>query len=395
MKELTVSGLEGLLVRVSALESAARALEEEKPGADESVRRLIQSIAGLTRKYDVPEIREALGAAAEASSTDLPAAVKFLAGFLRDLAARARTQKLVILVIDDDPDVTELLQLRLSEPNRDVLVASTITEAARLISERSLSLILLDLHLPDTDGRNLLLSLREDPVTASIPIVVITADTNPEHQDECLGLGADEYFRKPFDLESLAVAVSTRLRRSAEISSESHRDALTGLANRRALAIEFDRARKHASQGETPITVAMLDLDHFKEINDTYGHVAVDEVLKRLASVLPRVLRGSDFVCRWGGEEFVLVLPETDEAQAAIVVEKVLAALRSERFGEDGSGFQVTLSAGVAAVPPDASLDDVVAEADRRLYRAKSAGRNRVVSTAGGGTVDTIDASSS
>ncbi len=395
MKELTVSGLEGLLVRVSALESAARALEEEKPGADESVRRLIQSIAGLTRKYDVPEIREALGAAAEASSTDLPAAVKFLAGFLRDLAARARTQKLVILVIDDDPDVTELLQLRLSEPNRDVLVASTITEAARLISERSLSLILLDLHLPDTDGRNLLLSLREDPVTASIPIVVITADTNPEHQDECLGLGADEYFRKPFDLESLAVAVSTRLRRSAEISSESHRDALTGLANRRALAIEFDRARKHASQGETPITVAMLDLDHFKEINDTYGHVAGDEVLKRLASVLPRVLRGSDFVCRWGGEEFVLVLPETDEAQAAIVVEKVLAALRSERFGEDGSGFQVTLSAGVAAVPPDASLDDVVAEADRRLYRAKSAGRNRVVSTAGGGTVDTIDASSS
>ena len=395
MKELTVSGLEGLLVRVSALESAARALEEEKPGADESVRRLIQSIAGLTRKYDVPEIREALGAAAEASSTYLPAAVKFLAGFLRDLAARARTQKLVILVIDDDPDVTELLQLRLSEPNRDVLVASTITEAARLISERSLSLILLDLHLPDTDGRNLLLSLREDPVTASIPIVVITADTNPEHQDECLGLGADEYFRKPFDLESLAVAVSTRLRRSAEISSESHRDALTGLANRRALAIEFDRARKHASQGETPITVAMLDLDHFKEINDTYGHVAGDEVLKRLASVLPRVLRGSDFVCRWGGEEFVLVLPETDEAQAAIVVEKVLAALRSERFGEDGSGFQVTLSAGVAAVPPDASLDDVVAEADRRLYRAKSAGRNRVVSTAGGGTVDTIDASSS
>ena len=382
-------------MRVSALESAARALEEEKPGADESVRRLIQSIAGLTRKYDVPEIREALGAAAEASSTDLPAAVKFLAGFLRDLAARARTQKLVILVIDDDPDVTELLQLRLSEPNRDVLVASTITEAARLISERSLSLILLDLHLPDTDGRNLLLSLREDPVTASIPIVVITADTNPEHQDECLGLGADEYFRKPFDLESLAVAVSTRLRRSAEISSESHRDALTGLANRRALAIEFDRARKHASQGETPITVAMLDLDHFKEINDTYGHVAGDEVLKRLASVLPRVLRGSDFVCRWGGEEFVLVLPETDEAQAAIVVEKVLAALRSERFGEDGSGFQVTLSAGVAAVPPDASLDDVVAEADRRLYRAKSAGRNRVVSTAGGGTVDTIDASSS
>ena len=395
MKELTVSGLEGLLVRVSALESAARALEEEKPGADESVRRLIQSIAGLTRKYDVPEIREALGAAAEAASSDLPAAVTCLAGVLRELAARARTQKLVILVIDDDPDVTELLQLRLSEPNRDVLVASTITEAARLISERSLSLILLDLHLPDTDGRNLLLSLREDPVTASIPIVVITADTNPEHQDECLGLGADEYFRKPFDLESLAVAVSTRLRRSAEISSESHRDALTGLANRRALAIEFDRARKHASQGETPITVAMLDLDHFKEINDTYGHVAGDEVLKRLASVLPRVLRGSDFVCRWGGEEFVLVLPETDEAQAAIVVEKVLAALRSERFGEDGSGFQVTLSAGVAAVPPDASLDDVVAEADRRLYRAKSAGRNRVVSTAGGGTVDTIDASSS
>lgn len=368
-------------MRVAALESAARALEEEKPGADESVRRLIQSIAGLTRKYDVPEIREALAAAAAASSIDLPAAVKFLAGFLRDHAARARTQKLVILVIDDDPDVTELLQLRLLEPNRDVLVAATITEATRLISERSLSLILLDLHLPDTDGRNLLLSLREDPMTASIPIVVITADTNPEHQDECLGLGADEYFRKPFDLESLAVSVSTRLRRSAEIASEAHRDALTGLANRRALAVEFDRARKQAAHEETPITIAMLDLDHFKKINDTYGHVAGDEVLKGLAGVLLRVLRGSDFVCRWGGEELVVLLPETAEIEAAFVVEKVLAAFRAERFTVDGGEFQVTFSAGVVGVPPGAALEEAVGHADRRLYRAKSKGRNRVVST--------------
>ncbi|MBE7452455.1 MAG: sensor domain-containing diguanylate cyclase [Kofleriaceae bacterium] len=157
-------------------------------------------------------------------------------------------------------------------------------------------------------------------------------------------------------------------------------DALTGLANRASFAESFGRIRPVCERAGSPLAVALVDLDRFKSINDTHGHAMGDEVLRRVATVVARALRSSDVVARWGGEELVVLLPDTDREGAVTALEKVLAAVRREVFvTATGATFSVSFSAGVAEVPRGASLEHAVTVADERLYAAKRAGRARVL----------------
>jgi diguanylate cyclase (GGDEF)-like protein len=383
MQSLSGRYREGLSVRIDAL-TAARAVLEERPlEAAESIRRIAHSLRGSGGTYGFPEITAAAAAVEEAGPGLLPAAVERLLATLRGVVESKEAQKVAVLVIEDDPDISFMLQATLAAPNREILVAESAGRAEAMLVEKEVSLIVLDLILPDSDGRDLLVRLRERPATAALPIIVLTAQGGPQSTTECLALGADDYFEKPFDPIVLSMAISAKLQRSAELIRESRQDLLTGLPNRAAFSEAFERARLLAARLGQPLSLAIMDLDGFKSVNDRHGHVTGDGILRQAASTIASALRKSDLLARWGGDEFVALFANTDPAGAVLALDKARLALRSERFlAPGGEVVEITLSGGVAKVGVSARVDEAVAEADRFLYLAKGGGRNRVASQA-------------
>lgn len=199
---------------------------------------------------------------------------------------------------------------------------------------------------------------------------------------ECFALGADIYFEKPFKLDELSAAVAAKLHRNAEMTHDARKDALTGLPNRAAFSEMFLRVRLITDRGNEPLSVGIIDLDHFKSVNDTYGHKTGDDVLKVTAKLVSKALRKSDYFARWGGEEFVALFPQTDDEGAVMGLKKSQIAMNEHKFtAEDGRQFQVTFSAGVAEVDKGLSVDEAIAKADRFLYQAKDQGRNRILTS--------------
>jgi two-component system cell cycle response regulator len=371
----------GLATRVEALKAARRDLDAGE--SIESVRRIAHTLRGSGTTYGFPEITETAAALEDAAPADFTIALERLLETILGVCAASETEdKAGILVIDDDPCITDLLRTVLNASNREVYVAATAMEAEAVLEEKRVSLILLDLVLPDTDGRNFLVRLKERPATANVPVIVLSAKMGAQPKTECFALGADAYYEKPFEVETLCAAISAWLYRTEGNLRESRRDHLTGLPNRAAFREAFVRNLSLAGRRGEPVSAAILDLDRFKGINDTYGHASGDEVLRRAASVLTGALRKSDLLARWGGEEFVVLFPNTGLEGAGMAVRKALEALRSQEFeAPGGRSFQVTFSAGVTEVSPAWSVEEAVAEADRYLYLAKAQGRNCVLTS--------------
>ena len=371
---------DALVTRIKSLESSRKALLEGEEDVIESIKRVVQSLRSSGEIDAFPRIDELATAVENATKEELPAQLDNLLNTLSEIVSETESDKINILVVDDDPTISLLLKKKLSTENREVLIAETGTEAEKILNEREVSLIILDLFLPDIDGRTVLLHLRERPQTSRIPVVVLSARESSQTKTECFALGADEYFVKPFDPEVLVVSISAKLQRTKEISREAQRDSLTRLPNRSAFNSTFERMRSFANRVGAPLSVGMLDIDRFKSINDTYGHTMGDEVLQRIASVINKSLRKYDSLFRWGGEEFVVILPNTGTSGGVRALEKALQAVSEERFTSSGAEiFVVTFSAGVTEVTQDSTMDEIIEEADRLLYKAKSSGRNRVM----------------
>jgi diguanylate cyclase (GGDEF)-like protein len=380
MLELRTWYRERLSTRIAALEKARAELKRPSPESIESIRRIAHSLRGSGATYGFPEITEVARGLEEAEEEQLTSWLDRLLATLRQAAAQGRVGRAGILIIEDDEEQSRFYEDSLAAPGRDFYVARTAAQAQSFLEEKEISLILLDLVLPDTDGRNLLLKLRDRLATAAIPVVVITVKNASQVRDECLALGADDFLEKPVTRESLEGTVSARLRSGSDMARELRRDPLTGLPNRASFHEFFHRARCAAMTAREPLTVGLLDMDTFKQVNDLFGHAMGDQVLRRVAAILSRTLRGTDFLARWGGEEFVAVFPKTDAAGAVKAFQKALAAVRGEPFSlPDGRTLQVTFSAGVAQVSEDMGAEEAVNEADRYLYLAKEAGRNRVL----------------
>jgi diguanylate cyclase (GGDEF)-like protein len=387
MEELKSWYREQLAGRIDALEAAAAALREGRGvEARGTVRRIAHSLRGSGGTYGFPAITSAAAAVEDAEEEHLPARLDTLLQVLREVSTQGEPEKMGILVIDDDPEITHLLQWHLANKNRQVFVAGTAAEAEQVLAREPISLMILDLVLPDTDGRNLLMRLRERPATATAPVIILSVKTNGLVKSECFALGADEFLEKPFDPDTLAAAVASKLQRAAEIAHDSREDHLTALPNRAALHEAFRRANALAGRQGSPLALAFIDLDHFKQVNDAYGHAAGDHVLRRAAQVISGALRESDVLARWGGEEFLAILPNTDVEGATRALEHAAERFRQEVFNVDGREFRLTFSAGVGPVDVDDTVEEAVARADYHLYLAKSAGRDRVVSQAGEAT---------
>ncbi len=374
--------------RIETLEAVKQALGKDDGEAGESIRRIAHSLKGTGATYGFLEISHAADSLLEAPPEALPEATEALIETMHRVAKSAPEEVATILIVEDEPQMLGLLSAKLAGPNRKIVTAEDAASADLVLAEGEVDLILLDLILPDGDGRDLLARIRDNPRYTATPVIVVSAREGTQPKAECYALGADEYFEKPVDYDALSAAVATKLLRAGELSREARLDPLTGLLNRAGVSIAFERARALAQRAGYPLSLALADLDGLKRINDTYGHAVGDEVLRRFAEILSSSLRRSDRIARWGGDEFVILFANANPRGATQALEKVLRIISEESFGvkqdghgENGPPLRVGFSAGVTSVSKRSRLDDVVAKADELLYRAKAAGGRRILTS--------------
>ncbi len=303
-----------------------------------------------------------------------------------------------ILIVDDHEDNIEILRARLETSGYIIDSAADGEEALRCVREVPPDLILLDVMLPLMDGHEVARRIKGDTSLPFIPIIMQTALDTTESKVLGLGAGADDYVSKPINfaelearvrsmlrIKALQVALEKRERALEEANTELQRmaitDGLTGLYNRRHIEERLREMFEHSLRLHEPLGCVLFDLDNFKSVNDTYGHQAGDEVLRQLAQLLRDAAREVDRVGRYGGEEFIVILPGTVLDAAVTFAERARRMVDDHVFTYEGGTLRRTLSAGVAAFPhPLVRVrDELVKASDDALYAAKSLGRNRVV----------------
>ena len=293
-----------------------------------------------------------------------------------------------VVVADDSPTVRALVRVRLESAGYRVVEAADGRQALDAVAAGGVDVLLLDVEMPVLDGHATITALKADPATAGVPVVFLTARGGGDDVVEALRLGATDYLRKPPDDAELLARVGAALevarlhaelaQRTAELDRVSRTDHLTGLHNRRhldeALASVTASARRHAF----PYSVLLLDVDHFKRVNDRGGHEAGDVVLQVVAQRLQRGVRAEDLVGRWGGEEFIVLAPHTDVAGARVLAERLRASVAAAPVDTPAGEFAVTVSVGGATTAaPGPTADPLLRAADACLYVAKTSGRDR------------------
>jgi two-component system cell cycle response regulator len=288
-----------------------------------------------------------------------------------------------IILVEDDSNVSTLLTVHLRRAGYAVRAAGSIAAARALFSETAWDVAILDRGLPDGDGLDLCRELRI--ASPHSYIVLLTGEDSAEAKVEGFARGADDYITKPFNDDELIARIRAGIRivglQKALIDSNrkleelSLTDGLTSLRNRRAFDDRLADAFEHARRYERPLSLVLVDVDHFKDVNDTVGHAAGDAVLREVAGRIAGSTRQTDFAARVGGEEFGILLPETPLFEAMQFAEKIRAAIASEPFGDR----RITVSLGIANVPHSRveEAHELFLAADKALYRAKSNGRNR------------------
>jgi two-component system, cell cycle response regulator len=308
-----------------------------------------------------------------------------------------------ILIVDDHEDNIELLRARLDSWGFATDSAADGEQALQRIQQSPPDLILLDVMMPKIDGIEVARRVKGDRSLPFIPIIMQTALDATENKVEGLEAGADDYITKPIDFAELKARVNSMLRikrlqdaleeRERQLLEANERlrhmsqtDALTGLDNRRHLEERIDEMFEHARRLNEPFACVMCDLDRFKSVNDTYGHQAGDAVLKQFARILRHEVREIDRVGRYGGEEFMLLLPGTVLDAAVTFAERVRKEVEGHTFTFEGTQICRTASFGVSAWPHPriSNCDVLVRAADDALYVAKETGRNRVIRFDGG-----------
>ena len=283
-----------------------------------------------------------------------------------------------ILVVDDIPANVRVLEARLQAAYYSVITASSGAEALEKAAAERPDLVLLDVMMPEMDGFECCRRLKSDPATASIPVVIVTALDHASDRLKGLEAGADDFLTKPIKPEHLISAVSTRIERYRTLRSLMICDSLTGLLNHTNCMEHLEFEIACALRQKHTLCFAMLDIDHFKSVNDTHGHPTGDKVIKSMARLLTQRLRKSDIIGRYGGEEFAVVLPATPLDAAAEVLDNLRQRFEriTQRSG-DGTEFHVTFSCGIVELSADNG--ELLHElADKALYQAKTQGRNRV-----------------
>jgi diguanylate cyclase (GGDEF)-like protein len=283
-----------------------------------------------------------------------------------------------ILIVDDSTAVAEYHAGLLREAGMLVNTLSDPTRAMEVLTDFNPDMILMDVYMPECSGLELAAVLRQQDVYLSLPIVFLSSETDISKQLSALGLGGDDFLTKPIDPQRLVSTVMARADRARAMRGFMVHDSLTGLLNHTAIKDALDREIANATRHKTSLSVALIDIDHFKKINDAHGHQAGDRVLKSIARLLQQRLRKVDYIGRYGGEEFAVILPNTDGETSLRVLNTLRGAFASISHQAGDGLFSCTFSGGVAVFTQGMDAQALIKQADVALYRAKDGGRNRI-----------------
>lgn len=315
----------------------------------------------------------------------------------------ADTKELSIVIVDDMPDNLRLLTNILKGKGYKVRPAPNGARALATVSKEPPELILLDIMMPGMDGYEVCRQLKADERTKDIPIIFLSALNEVFDKVKAFKVGGVDFITKPFQMEEVLARVKTHLtlrsqqkalvlqneallKKNALITEQTKklellatRDFLTGLSNRRDFLERAGQEEKRFNRTNRPFTLILLDIDHFKRVNDTYGHACGDKVLINVSRTLEKSLRAQDILARWGGEEFICLLPETGDEGAKRTAEKI--RIDMERRGHDciDVGVSITVTLGVCVYDGSCAIEACIRRADDALYMGKNRGRNQVV----------------
>jgi diguanylate cyclase (GGDEF)-like protein len=282
------------------------------------------------------------------------------------------------LIIDDDADLAARYSLVLRNSQMRVQTLSDSSQLFEVMRSFNPEVVLLDMSMPEVTGLELAQMIRLNDEWLRVPIIYLSAETDINRQMDALIKAGDDFITKPISDNALTAAVFSHVQRARSLSLVLSRDSLTGLLKhadiKEQVALEVERSLRSGN----PASVVMLDLDHFKQVNDQYGHAAGDNVIRSLANLMRQRLRRIDSLGRYGGEEFVAVLPDCDLEQARQIFDEIRQRFSALRFHAGSKVFNVSMSAGISVTDGQSNAAALLERADQALYEAKHQGRNQV-----------------
>lgn len=367
-------GAAAILCRDSAL---ADVMALRNQAQAKAVRRRLPVICvGLDGSFDNKYLVAKLGALAFFPE---PVDVPELAERIESLAVeRSTSAQGRVLIVEDDTELSEHYCLVLQSAGIEARNVSDPLDLMPTLSAFQPDIVLMDVQIGDYSGVTLARLIRFEPRWLSLPIIYLSSEDDPDNQLEALSKGADEFLMKPVSDDYLVRSVMIRCFRARQLSELMNRDSLTGLLKHSLIKQEVEKELARCRRDGHPSSLVMLDLDHFKRINDTWGHRYGDIVIRTLANLLRNRLRETDMIGRYGGEEFLVVLPHCPVPAAMELIQSIGESFAELVFSVGESSFQVTLSAGIAAINDFPNGDDALEAADQALYQRKRSGRNGV-----------------
>jgi len=310
-----------------------------------------------------------------AKPIDAQEIVKLIAGI--EEAQMQRSYRVVIA--EDERSLGLFYQMTLQAAGLEARVVRDPSKLLDTVSGFDPDLIIMDVYMGACTGLELAQIVRQFPAYTTVPILFLSTESRLDLQLQARHFGGDDFLVKPLKPSQLVSAVMSRANRYRDLKKLTDRDSLTGLLNHTNILRDLEREISVAARSGAPVAFAMVDIDHFKKVNDTYGHVVGDQVIVRVTHLLRNRLRRVDYVGRYGGEEFAVVMPNTDAATAQAVMNGLREASNDIEHKTETGGFKVTFSCGVATYPQFRTALELTQAADAALYKAKHAGRNRVM----------------
>ena len=307
-----------------------------------------------------------------------PADIPSLVGLIRNHLNLNINKPNHILVVDDQISVAEFYSTILEQAGMKVTIETNPCEVLAAMQAHTPDLLLLDLNMPIVNGDELAAVIRQQEQYQSIPILFLSANANPDKKTDLLEIGSDDLLSKGMAPEELVRHVKSRVDRAKILTAMMYQDSLTGLLNHAQIQLAAERVFLQAKRKNSSFTIIMIDIDKFKLVNDTYGHLNGDRVIKALAQLLQQRLRVTDYIGRFGGEEFLIILPDINISDTENIINSLRKSFSLIDFKDKGISFNVTFSAGVATNKDMNTFIEQIKMADVALYKAKKLGRNRV-----------------
>ena len=309
----------------------------------------------------------------------MPIDIGRLTNKIESVLSRGTHRPYHVLIVDEDQEQVAYYALILQQAGMITSVATDPAQIMSILVESKPDLILMDIYMRGCSGMELTRLLRQHEAFTTLPVVFLTFESSSDRRLQAIKEGGDDFLTKPIRADDLISVVRIRAERYRNLRYHMERDSLTGLLNHSNLKEQLKREVIRCKRTGISLSFAMIDADHFKRVNDTYGHLTGDRVLKSLAGMLQDRLRRTDIIGRYGGEEFGVILLNTDAGKARRIMDEIREKFASVEHHSGNASFRVTFSCGIASFAHGSTADELCSNADEALYTAKDQGRNRVV----------------